>query len=134
MAQPHRKPIWLRLRPQLKKMSWLLLPLIGVGIWITTAWMTDWVLSNASLPASQLQTELYPTTQFVRTLTITSISARIDRSENIAEVTCTTEDLSLKRLEFKLPLIDPAALELALAQELKTTPTAIQSLIQYQIR
>jgi hypothetical protein len=128
MAQPHRFQFLLR------KALWLLMPLIGLGIWIITAWMTDWVLSNASLPMSQLQTELYPTAQFARTLTITSISARIDRSENVAEVTFTTEDLPLKRLEFKLPLIDPAALETALANELKTTPAAIQSLIQYQIR
>lgn len=127
MAQPYFNRFWYLL----KKAYWVLLPLIGLGIWITTAWMTDWVLSHAPLPTTQLQTDLYPTTQFERTLTVTSIDARIDRSEDVTEVTFTIADSLLKRLEFKLPLVDPAALETALAKELKTTSAAIQSLIQY---
>ncbi|WP_088890189.1 hypothetical protein [Leptolyngbya ohadii] len=130
MAQPYRKRPWLRLR----KAYWLLLPLIGVAMWIITGWMTDWVLSHASFPTTQNQTSLYPTTRFTRTLTLTSISTRIDRSENIAEVTFTTQNSPLERLEFKVPIVESIALEKALAQELNTTPEAIRSLIQYQIR
>jgi hypothetical protein len=96
--------------------------------------MTNWVLSHSVNSTSQLQTSLYPTTHFTRTLTVSAIQARIDRNENIAEVTLTTENSSLKSLEFKLPIIQPIDLEKALAQELKVTPPSIQFLIQYQIR
>lgn len=126
---PSRSRRWLK-----SAYYWLLLPLIGLGIWLITAWITNWVLSNATLPITQLQTALYPTTRFERTLSITSISARIDRSDNLAEVTFATTDLPLTELEFKLPLVEPAVLETALSEALNISSAAIQSLIQYQIR
>jgi hypothetical protein len=129
MAQPHCKRPWFRL-----PLLWLLLPLIGLSIWFATGWMTDWVLSRFLSPASQLQTNLYPTSRFTRSLTVTSIFARIDRTEGISEVTVTTENLPLRRLEFKLPLVEPDALKAALAGELATSPDSIQRSIQYQIR
>lgn len=103
-------------------------------MWLMTGWISDWVLSRDAFPTNQSQTSLYPTTRFTRSLTLTSISAGIDRSENIAEVTCTTQNSPIKRLEFKVPIIESIALEKALAQELNTTPEAIRSLIQYQMR
>lgn len=117
-----------------KSVYWLLLPLIGLVLWLVTAWGTNWVLDNATLSVTQLQTDLYPKTRFERSLTIASISARIDLSDNLAEVTFSTTDLPLTELEFKLPLVEPAALETALSEVLNISPAAIQSLIQYQIR
>lgn len=154
MAQPQPKPGWpdprsglcsqLRARLRsgfalLKQITpnpavWLLLPLIGLGVWLTTTWMTDWVLSNADSSSRQLQTSFYPTSQLNRTLTVSSIVARIDRSDQITEVTLLTRDSTLKRLEFKLPLVEPPDLEQALVKELNTTAGALRPLIQYQVR
>lgn len=129
MARPQHKHSWFNR----KTVAWLLLPFIGLGIWLVTAWITNWVLSHSVNSTSQLQTSLYPTTQFTRTLMVSAIQARIDRNENIAEVTLTTENSSLESLEFKLPIIAPINLEKALSKELNVSPAAIQNLIQYQI-
>lgn len=99
---------------------------------MVTGWMTGWVLSNSFGSERQLQTSLYPTTQLTRTLIVTSIDARIDRDDNITEVTLTTTNSSLERLEFKLPIVTPVDLEKALAKELNVMPASIQTLIQYQ--
>lgn len=128
MAQPQRKLS----TSGLKKSYWLFLPIVGFGIWMVTGWMTGWVLSNSFGSERQLQTSLYPTTQLTRTLIVTSIDARIDRDDNITEVTLTTTNSSLERLEFKLPIVTPVDLEKALAKELNVMPASIQTLIQYQ--
>ena len=120
-------------RYTLKTALWLFLPLIGLGIWLITTWMTNWALSNSSRSTSQLQTNFYPTTQVARTLEVTSIHAKIDRHNNIAEVTLTTANSTLERLEFKFPFSSIIALETALAEKLNTSSDAIQSLIHYRI-
>ena len=120
-------------RYTLKTVHWLFLPIIGLGIWLITTWMTDWVLSNSSRSTSQLQTNFYPTTQIARTLTVTSIHAKIDRHNNIAEVTLTTANSTLERLEFKFPFTEITALETALAAKLNSSSNTIQSLIHYRI-
>jgi hypothetical protein len=129
MAQPHRKFSWYTL----KKAYWFLFPLIGLGIWLITAWMTDWVLSNSFLSTNQLQTNLYPTTQLAQILMVTSIHVKIDRTSNIAEVNLTTTNSTLKRLEFKFPFTEISTLETALAKELNTTSHSIQPLIHYRV-
>ena len=128
MAQPHRKLLY-----KLRKRHWLFLPLIGLGIWQITAWMTVWVLSNSFSLTNQLQTNFYPTTQLARTLTVTSIHMNVDRHNNIAEVTLTVTNSTLERLEFKFPFTEITALETALAKTLNTTSDAIQTLIRYGV-
>lgn len=110
----------------------LLLPVVGFGLWLTTHWVTEWVLNRAYVSNYQLQTDLYPKTEVVRSLTIVSIHARVDRDNDITEVTlATTQDIGLQQLEFKFPLTDPAHLETALALELGITEASIRSLMSY---
>jgi len=117
---------------KMKRLSLFLFPVVSFGLWITTDWITDWTLSHSRISNDLLQTDLYPDVAFVRSLTLVSIHARIDRSEAISEVTLITNHASLQRLEFKLPLTEPAHLESALAYELGTTPDAIRSLLSYR--
>lgn len=111
----------------------LLLPVIGFGLWLTTHWITEWALNHAYVSNDQLQTDLYPEIEVVRSLTIISIYARVDRGNDITEVTlATTQNMGLQQLEFKFPLTDPAHLETALATELGITETSIRSLMSYR--
>lgn len=128
MAQSRRTRHWYNRH----LVSWLLLPFVSWGIWVATGWMTNWVLSHSYRSTHQLQTSFYPQALFSQTLTITSIQARVDRNSDIAEITLTTTNSALKHMEFKFPYTEIPALEIALAQELNSTPAAIQSLIYYQ--
>jgi CYTH domain-containing protein len=111
----------------------MFIPVISLGVWISTEWLTHWVLSHSYYSTSQLQTIFYPNTQVSQTLTITSIDVRVDHRDNIAEVTITTAHSTLQRLEFKFPFTGETAFEIALANELNTTADVITALIRYRI-
>lgn len=119
--------------PMTKTARWLWIAAISVSIWITTDWLTNWMLSSSYCSNSHIQINFYPKTQITRTLTITSIRAMIDRDNSIAEVTLVTENSTLKSLEFKFPLTEPNELKTALSRELNINTDVIQTLIRYDI-
>jgi hypothetical protein len=128
MVQPRQIRQWCNI----KAVYWLFLPVVNFGIWIVTGWINDWVLSHSYDFTDRLQTNLYPKTQLSRTLTVVAIDAKVDRNNDITDVTIKTTNSSLERIEFKFPLTEPTHLEITLANKLDTTPQLIRTLTRYQ--
>ncbi|MBD1912839.1 MULTISPECIES: hypothetical protein [unclassified Leptolyngbya] len=118
---------------RIKFTYWLLLPSIILGIWAATEWITNWVLSHSYGSTSPLQTSLYPKVHISQNLIVTAIYARVDRDNDIVEITLVVQNPPIERLEFKFPLTEEAHIETALADELHTTPEAISNLIEYRL-
>lgn len=128
MVQPRQIRKWC----SIKAAYWLFLPVVSFGIWILTDWITDWVLSHSYDFTDRLQTNHYPKIQLSRTLTVVAIHAKVDRSNDITEVTLETTNSTLEKMEFKFPLTEPTHIEITLANKLNTSPQLMRTLIRYQ--
>lgn len=131
MSQLH----WLSRLSRLGLEFWLPLPLVAGGIWGSSQWLNDRVLSRTSTTPAQLNANAKQQQQvsFALTLTILSIDAEIDRRSGTTEVAIQAGGSALKELEFEYPLTEFAEVEQAIARDFNLSPKAIRTLIRYRI-
>ncbi len=118
------------------KLSWQIgvtLPLVAAVFWLMTGWINDYVLSQTESRVTSLPAQGPHQVQLSLNVTIVSISAEIDHSEEFTEVSIRTIGSALEEMEFKFPVTELAAIENAIAQELNLAPQDIHPLIRYRI-
>lgn len=111
---------------------WLPLPLLGLGFWLVSDWVTDQNLSqsdkmNAELQVSEDTSGRSPAAQ------VLSIKVQIDRDRGVSQVIVKQAVRDFQRQEFQLPATDFAQLETAIARELGLTTQQVRQLIRYRI-
>lgn len=110
---------------------WLILPLVGIVVWLSAGLLSRQVLSHSYAISAQLQSE-QPQVELSWQVTVVAIEAAIDQREGVTEVNVRTAHPVLKELELDLPVVEFADIETALATELSLPQTAIKQLIRYR--
>ncbi|MFB2976876.1 hypothetical protein [Microseira sp. BLCC-F43] len=95
--------------------------------------MSDRVLSQPSTTLDKLEAQGQYQVQLSLKLTVLSIDAAIDRTDNISEVNVRTMGSALEEMEFKFPTTEFTGVEKAIAQELGLSPNDIRKLIRYRL-
>lgn len=131
MSQLH----WLSRLSRLGLEFWLPLPLVAAGIWGSSQWLNERVLSRTYTTPAQLDANAkqHQQVSLALTLTILSIDAEIDRRSGTTEVAIQAGGSALKELGFEYPVTEFAEVEQAIARELNLSPKAIRTLIRYRI-
>lgn len=110
---------------------WLILPLVGIVVWLSAGLLSRQVLSHSYEISAQLQSE-QPQVELSWQVTVVAIEAAIDQREGVTEVNVRTAHPVLKELELDLPVVEFAEIETALATELRLPQAAIKQLIRYR--
>lgn len=111
---------------------WLILPLVGIVVWLSAGLLSRQVLSYSYEISAQLQSE-QPQVELSWQVTVTAIAAAIDQREGVTEVKVRTAHPILKELELDLPVVNFADIESALATELNLSPATVKQLIRYRL-
>lgn len=127
-----------RIQPNDKQKMWLPLVgmLLGLMLWVgnSPAWGQNSVsVSSSAVTVATTQADQQAQIQLDLTLTIVSIDAEISQSAQTTQVSIRSIGSSLEELEFQFPVIEFAAIEQAIAQELDLPTTTIHQLIRYRL-
>lgn len=107
---------------------WLLLPLLGLGFWLSSGLLTDRMLARSDRAPIALQGDRQ-SKQPPRT--VQSITVVITR-QGFATVNIETANSALKQLVFEFPTTEPAEIEAALSRELGLPRDRIRALVHYR--
>ena len=118
---------------QLRPEFWLPLPLIAVGFWFGSNWLNQKVMGQIYEPTKPLSARTLPQISLSLSGTVASIDAEIDHDAGTTEVDVQIIGGPLKELDFEYPLIEFAAIEEAIVQELELSPEFVRSMIRYRI-
>lgn len=110
---------------------WFLFPLVGIVVWFSTDWMSDRILEQSYNPNIKLDTDAHPQVRLTLVSTISSITARLDRDDEMTTVILNITNSSLKELEFEFPVDDFHRIETVLVEEFGLHPQTVEHLIQY---
>lgn len=118
----------------------MLLPLVGMllGLMLWVGHSPAWGQNSASVSSAEVTTATNQADQQAQiqldlTLTIVSIDAEIFQSAQTTQVSIRSIGPSLEELEFRFPVIEFAAIEQAIAQELNLPTATIHQLIRYRL-
>jgi hypothetical protein len=111
---------------------WLPLPLVATLFWMMGNFIAAYVLSRPYDSVNKLQTNAELGMKL--SLTVLTLNAEIDRSQGITTIFVKTADSTLKKLEYKFPVIQASQVEAAIAQELAMPVENIRKLISYRIK
>lgn len=110
---------------------WLILPLVGMIVWLSAGLLSRQVLSYSYEVSAQLQSE-QPQVELSWQVTVVAIEAAIDQRAGVTEVNVRTAHPVLKELELDLPATEFLDIETALAAELRVPQSTIKQLIRYR--
>ncbi|HIK17943.1 MAG TPA: hypothetical protein IGS53_22005 [Leptolyngbyaceae cyanobacterium M33_DOE_097] len=128
MAAPRFLPLLHRLGWEF----WVPLPVIAGLFWIMGNSIAVQVLSRPYQSVNKLQAD----TQLDMKLSVTilSMTAKIDRSRGSTTIAVKTSDSTLRKLEYEFSATEVNQIERAIAQELEMSITDVRKLVSYQIK
>jgi len=109
---------------------WLLLPLFGLGFWVSSGLLTDRLLARSDRTTVYLQGDRQPKQP---SRTVQSIAVVIKARQNRSTVSIETTNSALKQLTFEFPTTEPAEIEAAISRELGLPRDRIRALIHYRV-
>ena len=109
---------------------WLVLPLLGLGFWLSSGLLTDRMLARSNRTTVYLQGDRQPQQQPPRT--VKSITVIIKARQNLSTITIETANSALKQLRFEFPTTEPAQIEAAISRELGLPRDRVRSLVRYR--
>ncbi|HEY9883537.1 MAG TPA: hypothetical protein V6C98_07990 [Thermosynechococcaceae cyanobacterium] len=109
---------------------WLVLPLLGLGFWLSSGLLTDRMLARSNRTTVYLQGDRQPQQQPPRT--VESITVIIKARQNLSTITIETANSALKQLRFEFPTTEPAQIEAAISRELGLPRDRVRSLVRYR--
>jgi hypothetical protein len=109
---------------------WLLLPLVGLGFWLTIRFVSDRNLHLASYSDRSLEITQNRSPSSERIL---SIKVTVDRTSNSSRVRIKQTTSVFQKQEFKLATTKFDRLETAIAQKLNLSVEQVRQLVRYQI-
>lgn len=109
---------------------WLVLPLLGLGFWLSSGLLTDRMLARSNRTTVYLQGDRQPQQQPPRT--VESITVIIKPQQNLSTITIETANSALKQLRFEFPTTEPAQIEAAISRELGLPRDRVRSLMRYR--
>ncbi|XGV95790.1 MAG: hypothetical protein ACAF41_23990 [Leptolyngbya sp. BL-A-14] len=121
---------WIQALQSLGLEFWLLLPLLGLGFWVTSGGLTDRMLSRSSETTLYIESVRHPNRQALST--VQAIIVVIHPRQGASTVMVKTANSALKTLLFEFPTIDPERIEAAISHELGLPHDRIHALMQYQ--
>jgi hypothetical protein len=110
---------------------WLLLPLVGLGFWLTIRFVSERNLHLASHSDRSLEITQDRQSSSERIL---SIKVTVDRTSNSSRVRIKETTSVFQKQEFKLTTTQFDRLETAIAQKLNLSVEQVRQLVRYQIR
>ena len=122
---------WRSLFSRFKLGVWLILPIMGLLVWLGAGWMAERVLSHSYETSAYLQSG-QPEVELSWTVTVTAIEATIERRRGVTEVTVRTAHSTLKELEIDVPVTEFTDIEAALSEELGLPREVINQLTRYR--
>ena len=109
---------------------WLVLPLLGLGFWLSSGLLTDRMLARSNRTTVYLQGDRQPQQQPPRT--VESINVIIKPQQNLSTINIETANSALKQLRFEFPTTEPAQIEAAISRELGLPHDRVRSLVRYR--
>ena len=109
------------------------LPLIAMGLWFGSNWLNQTVMGQIYESNQPLSARTQPQIELSLSVTVASIDAEIDYETESTEVDVQIIGGSLKELDFEYPLVEYAAIEEAIVEELGLSPEFVRSIIRYRI-
>jgi hypothetical protein len=109
---------------------WLLLPLVGLGFWLTIRCISDRNLHLSSYSDRQLEIAQNRQPSSERIL---SIKVTVDRTSNSSRVRIKQTTSVFQKQEFQLATTQFDRLETAIAQKLNLSVEQVRQLIRYQL-
>ena len=109
---------------------WLVLPLLGLGFWLSSGLLTDRMLARSNRTTVYLQGDRQPQQQPPRT--VESINVIIKARQNLSTITIETANSALKQLRFEFPTTEPERIEAAISRELGLPRDRVRSLMRYR--
>ncbi|XHX79595.1 MAG: hypothetical protein RBJ76_06670 [Stenomitos frigidus ULC029] len=109
---------------------WLVLPLLGLGFWLSSGLLTDRMLARSNRTTVYLQGDRQSSKQLPRT--VESITVIVKAQQNLSIVTIETANSALKQLKFEFPTTEPAQIEATISRELGLPRDRVRSLVHYR--
>lgn len=121
---------WLQVLHALGVEFWLLLPLLGLGFWLSSGVLTDRILDRFSKTENYLQIDNKQDRQLVKRIRV--ITVLINEKNGFSIVNVRIENNVLQSLKFEFPLTAPEQLEAAISRELGLPRNRVRELVIYR--
>ncbi|SRR5579883_138542 len=123
------RPRWIQAWRSLGLEFWLVLPLLGLGLWLSSGILTDHMLTRFDKTSIYLEGDRQPPQQPPKLKAITVV---IHLHHQTSTVTVETANSALTQLVYQFPTTDPTQIEVAISQSLGLPRDRIRDLVRYQ--
>ncbi len=129
---------WLQILLNFGFEFWLPLPLLALGCWVLSGFVTDRVLMRSLYTEKYLPIETQISNQPAKivlavrgALRFGSIAVEINKNQGFSRVKVKTINSALEELEFKFFLTEHSQIEAAISQELGLSREKVRKVVQY---
>ncbi len=129
---------WLQILLNFGFEFWLPLPLLALGCWVLSGFVTDRILMRSLYPDKYLSVETQISNQPAKIVLAVSgalrferIAVEINKNQGVSRVKVKTTNSALEELEFKFFLTEHSQLEAAISQQLGLSREFVRKVVRY---